>query len=301
MRLVISLFFLICAAVQIAAADQTPFYFNPGQPQMWMFLISQKASQESDQTVIEGSYWVVVRDTEKMTEQTLTMPFKADCGSNPSVGSYRIRPDHPAPLEINEAVAYSLWREVCTEFIDPMLSPATLVCTEKVPKTVRELGEHAARVPKEGKKAKATAEQLARNYCAIAKEPLRSDGQEEIGASCVMKTGMLRGVRVYWSECAGDKEAQREAISQAKKRFESSHLSDSLQSLMQCCVAYCRAVGCNSPPAATGCSAKYQQWQMSQHGASFQKIYGGDVVFAMKRNYFEGAKAYKGMTISACR
>jgi hypothetical protein len=68
-----------------------------------------------------------------------------------------------------------------------------------------------------------------------------------------------------------------------------------LARLVACCLAYCRAVDCNSPPASIGCTPNFLE-------SSTKRYFNGDTRANM-RNYYDyvGAKAYNGSIISACR
>lgn len=74
-----------------------------------------------------------------------------------------------------------------------------------------------------------------------------------------------------------------------------------LRSVIKCCLAYCRIVHCNSPPASLGCSAGFTRMEARKYGAAFRSSYGGDTYTAMKRNYFQNGVSAAGVQIPQCR
>lgn len=66
---------------------------------------------------------------------------------------------------------------------------------------------------------------------------------------------------------------------------------NSMRSLIACCLAYCRALKCNSPPATTGCTQDFLSSTLTKYFHT---------VAAYKRNYYVNAKSYNGSIIRAC-
>lgn len=74
-----------------------------------------------------------------------------------------------------------------------------------------------------------------------------------------------------------------------------------LRSLITCCLAYCRLIDCNSPPASTVCSAGFIRRLARLDGAVLRRTYGGDTYAAMKRNYSQAAFSLAGVHLRQCR
>jgi hypothetical protein len=74
---------------------------------------------------------------------------------------------------------------------------------------------------------------------------------------------------------------------------------DSMQELVECCLAYCRVVNCNSPPATTGCSPSFIKSALVKYADSYRS-YGGTAAYGWKRMYLDGAKS-AGVTLRACQ
>lgn len=71
-----------------------------------------------------------------------------------------------------------------------------------------------------------------------------------------------------------------------------------IESLIECCLAYCAVVNCNSPPATTACSPKFIRWSAEKY---FRSSYGGNAYIFMKRNFLEGATRVRGIRIRQCQ
>ena len=69
---------------------------------------------------------------------------------------------------------------------------------------------------------------------------------------------------------------------------------ESMDGLVACCLAYCRAVGCNSPPAETGCSRSFLASTIKKYPSAYPTL------AAYKRNLYTSAKSYNGAVVRAC-
>jgi uncharacterized caspase-like protein len=68
--------------------------------------------------------------------------------------------------------------------------------------------------------------------------------------------------------------------------------------LIACCLAYCKVMNCNSPPASIGCTAKFEEETIRQARSSpNRRSYG---IRDHMRMYYDGAK-FHGKTVEACR
>lgn len=69
---------------------------------------------------------------------------------------------------------------------------------------------------------------------------------------------------------------------------------NSMRRLVECCLAYCRAIGCNSPPSTTACNPSFLTSILAKYPEAFPNA------AAYRRNLYTGAKSYNGSTIRAC-
>jgi hypothetical protein len=161
-------------------------------------------------------------------------------------------------------------------------SKAELICIHPVPLTIKELvDKHKANLISE-EVLKLNIDYLTLKYCAAATiNDLTVVSSVPLGDGCEMKSGNRLGELVYWTTCNAD------------QNIETG--SDSIKSLVECCLAYCRAVKCNSPPATTACSPSYLTSILTKYSDAFPNP------TAYKQNLYAGAKSYNGTILGACR
>jgi hypothetical protein len=132
---------------------------------------------------------------------------------------------------------------------------------------------------------------LNAKYCRLAERP-EHDGWLRVKDICFQYTGMFRGERVFWGACQP---------AHSDQELKDKNEERELQSLVECCLAYCRFMHCNSPPASTACSASFIRMSAQKWGASFRSAFGGNNTYtAMKRDYFDTVVHY-GSEIPQCR
>lgn len=178
-----------------------PFYAGSGEGwQSWYFLISKDTKIESESTAkVTGIVRHVKRDLKAKTEETTDIPYDAFCkGKFVGIGKIEVKPWRPA--RGGEEMAYAAWREACADFIPADWSPATVVCTEKVPKLLLLMAAYGQSHKDVADKVVDGMDYYLKKYCRIAHEPLRAIGSEKLANGCTMKHGLLRGYGVYWVE-----------------------------------------------------------------------------------------------------
>src|SRR6516165_46020 len=117
---------------------------------------------------------------------------------------------------------------------------------------------------------------LNAKYCRVVAEILEHDDSVQVKENCFQYTGMFRGERDFWGTCHGQRTPERSDRSPRKEE---------LQRLVACCMAYCRAIRCNSPPLPRACDP--------------ERLASAD--YYAKRYFFDGARLGLGITVPACR
>ena len=188
-----------------------------------------------------------------------------------------------------------LWSSACN---------AELICIHPIPLAIRELTEKRKLGLISEDLLHKNAEYLILKYCAATEERITPVSTLTIGYGCEMKSGYRLGDLVYWATCnttgqkvetkksnGKEKRVSREKRVYNEKRVSNGENDESMESLVACCLAYCRAIQCDSPPATTFCSAGYLSSTVSKyfHSAS-----------AYKKNFYTAARSVQGIVIHDC-
>jgi hypothetical protein len=172
-------------------------------------------------------------------------------------------------------------------------SKAELICIHPVPLTIKELVDKQKANLISEEVLKLNIDYLTLKYCAAATiNDLTAVSSVPLGDGCEMKSGNRLGELVYWTTCNADQNIE---TGKGKGKEKSGAGSDSIKSLVECCLAYCRAVKCNSPPATTACSPSYLTSILTKYSDAFPNP------TAYKQNLYAGAKSYNGTILGACR
>lgn len=196
--------FAVCLLPTLSYSTSLPIYAERGRNTLIVFLDSRAAHGGSNDVVVKGQLRIIRKHAEAEATETVYHSYEARCTrGQESVGDLRIDPRRAPKQRGLEPLSYAIWREACRGHIAPEFSPHTLACIEEVPKTIRQLAEYGERNRSESGKALENVNSLLQRYCFVAEEPLSADREEAIGDGCVMRSGILRGTRVYWSTCSG--------------------------------------------------------------------------------------------------
>lgn len=171
-------------------------------------------------------------------------------------------------------------------------SKAELICIHPVPLTIKELVNKQKSGLISEELLKQNTEYLILKYCAISEDRIPTASSVAIGGGCEMKEGYRLGELVYWAECDATDQNIDAKRNEAKEKPILS--GNSLESLVECCLAYCQAIGCNSPPATSACSPRFLTSILAKYREAFPNAE------AYKQNLYTGAKSYNGSIIRAC-
>jgi hypothetical protein len=112
---------------------------------------------------------------------------------------------------------------------------------------------------------------------------------------CMPGTGQAQGCRFLLDNC--DQPEQPKPVPPQQQPAPAPP-NESIEKLVECCLAYCRAINCNSPPATIACAPSFIASNLVKYAASWRS-YGGSSVYGYKRSMLDGAKT-KGIVVRAC-
>jgi len=168
---------------------------------------------------------------------------------------------------------------------------AGLFCIHPVPLTIKELVEKQKSGVISKELLEVNSEYLLLKYCAASDDRISAMSSVTLGDSCEMRSGYRLGELVYWATCKATDPIETQK-SKGKEKLNAG--KDSMESLVECCLAYCGAIKCNSPPATTACSPSYLTSTLAKYPQAFPNV------AAYKKNLYTGARSYNGAIVRAC-
>jgi hypothetical protein len=170
-------------------------------------------------------------------------------------------------------------------------SNAELICIHPVPLTIKELVDKQKSGLISEEILELNTEFLILKYCAATDDGIPAVSSVALGDGCEMKWGYRLGELVYWATCSTDQNIEAKKNEGKEKPNPSG---GSMQSLVECCLAYCRALKCNSPPATTACSPSFLTSILAKYPEAFPNA------AAYKKNLYTGARSYNGTIVRSC-